>query len=149
MHTRLQLGVSLRLDIGVRFCMPFICRRFASGRQGRRCGFVSLESSLRKPDPEFHIGPLGSIDKPPIEKCGPYAGPERVDPVVSTTVVNLGIFYLVVSYNVEWGEELLIRYRTSYSCFSGERGRSNSCPFARSCSVLEKKKKRTTKSWDT
>lgn len=88
-------------DIGVRFCTLFICRRFASGRQGRRCGFVSLESSLRKPDSKFHIGPFRSIDKPPIEKCGPYAGPERIDPVVSTTVVNLGIFYLAVSYNVE------------------------------------------------
>lgn len=88
-------------DIGLRFCTPFICRRFASGRQGRRCDFVSVESSLREPDPEFHIGPLGSIEKPPIGKCGPYAGPERVDPVVSTTVVNLEIFYLAVNYNVE------------------------------------------------
>jgi len=64
-------------DIGVRFCTPFICLRFASGRQGRRCGFVSLESSLRKPDPKFHIGLFGSIEKPPIEKCGPCAGLER------------------------------------------------------------------------
>lgn len=29
-------------DIGLRFCTPFICRRFASGRQGRRYDFVSV-----------------------------------------------------------------------------------------------------------
>lgn len=111
MHVYMQVGaVSLALDGGISTARSFsyvayaVTARFSSSRSiaaGR-----AFFSPLKSPDPgaprpeRIHVGPRERSERP-IGKCGPCARTLRSDQVLSTTAVNLGIFYLAADYNVE------------------------------------------------
>lgn len=129
--------VYIQSDIPLgRYRCPFLCALCVVGlpQVGRVVGEFLFPWERRIPG--FYIRPRRYWWKTLIGKCGPCAQTqrERVDRVVSTTVVNPVIFYLAANYNVEWGEELLIRYQTSCSCSSLEEREVTHAP-ARSCSL--------------
>lgn len=93
---------------GVRVFVQAIRRRSAaaSGRQtGRVAGvrFSLRKLSVRESGPESLPSSMPRVYRNVRSESAALLprGPRRIDRVVSTTVVNLGIFYLAANYNVE------------------------------------------------